>query len=147
MSSVEPTWTGPEPQSIVARNEKLAGSGLTLAAAGPASARETATASTAVRGRRMSESFRFGPCSQDRRAPERARSRLDGRSALVLLVQLLDRLAVARAHAAVEADVHMVVAGAAVDHHRAVGVGLDGVVTRAREDRVGTVAARADRVV
>src|SRR3954447_12408515 len=121
MSSVEPTCTGPEPQSIVARNEKLAGSGLALAAAGPASASDRAAASTAVRGRRMSESFRFGPWTQDRRAHERAPPRLDGRSALVLLVllllllvvQLLDGLAVARAHAAVEADVHAVVARAA----------------------------------
>src|SRR3954447_20627324 len=146
MSSVEPTCTGPEPQSIVARNEKLAGSGLTLAAAGPASASDRAAASTAVMGRRMSESFRFGPWTQDRRAHERAPPRLDGRSALVLLVllllvvELLDGLAVTRAHAAVEADVHAVVARAAVDQHRAVRVGLDRVVARAREDRVGAVA-------
>src|SRR4051812_46172680 len=105
MSSVEPTCTGPEPQSIVARNEKLAGSGLALAAAGPAGASDRAVGSRGVRGRRMSESFQFGPWPQDRRGNERAPPRLDGRSALVLLlllllvVQLLDGLAVARAHA------------------------------------------------
>src|SRR3954451_10070922 len=137
MSSVEPTCTGPEPQSIVARNAKLAGSGLAWAAAGAASARDRGGASTAVMGRRMSESFRFGPWTQDRRAHERAPPRLDGRSALVLLVlllllvvELLDGLAVTRAHAAVEADVHAVVARAAVDRHRAVRVGLDRVVAR-----------------
>src|SRR3954471_2063913 len=109
MSSVEPTCIGPEPQSIVAMNEKSAGFGSGLAAAGPASASATAAVSTAVVIRRMSESFRFGlGLDIGARLSARHPAWTDV-GLVVLLVELLDDLAVARAHAAVEADVHAVV--------------------------------------
>src|SRR4051794_24778512 len=117
MSSVEPTRIGAEPQSIVAMNEKSAGFGSGLAAAGPASASATAAASTAMEIRRMSESFRFG-LGLDIGARLSARHPPGRTLALVLLVELLDDLAVARAHAAVEADVHAVVARPTVDDDR-----------------------------
>ena len=51
MSSVEPTSTGPEPQSIVARNEKSAGSGGGwLAEAVPASASESTAVTDGDKG-------------------------------------------------------------------------------------------------
>ena len=60
MSSVEPTSTGPEPQSIVATNEKSAGSSgdWSWAEAEPANASESTAVQTAIKGRRMVESFR-----------------------------------------------------------------------------------------
>src|SRR4051794_27649098 len=65
----------------------------------------------------------------------------------VLLVQVVDLLAVVRAHGAVVADVHPVVARAAVEHGAALRVRLDDVVAGAGEHRVGARAAEADRVV
>ena len=58
MSSVDPTAIGPEPQSIVARNEKSAGSGGDcLAEAVPASASVSTAVTRAIRVRRKSSPF------------------------------------------------------------------------------------------
>src|SRR5215210_106136 len=90
-------------------------------------------------GRRLS--------GRDRDWTDVGRRRGAAPSVLALLVELLDRLAVARAHEPVEADVHAVRARAAVDHRVALGVRLDDVVAGPGDDRVGARAAQPHGVV